>query len=68
MGSSKKTTTNSNLFSSQTLAVIAASCFLQTLQKGSLWAILPTILKASDQATRYGTVLGCANALGLWSI
>ena len=48
-----------------TEALLSASCFLQTLQGGSLWTLLPTLLNASTNASRYGTLIGIASAIGL---
>ena len=50
---------------SYTEIILSLTCFLQTLQKGLLWAILPDLLKASEQASRYGLLIGIASAVGL---
>ena len=47
-----------------TLTIIV---FLDTLVSGSLWAVLPTVLDASSNASLYGIILSVASAVGLLS-
>ena len=58
----KKSSNDPTLF---TESILAVSCFLHTLQSGSTWALLPNLLNATEQASRYGNTIGIASAIGL---
>ena len=46
------------------IAVLSASMLLDTLVVGSLWAVLPSILRSTEQPAAYGRMLGAASLLG----
>ena len=50
-----------------TIAVLSASMLLDTLVVGALWAVLPTLLRSTEQPASYGRLLGAASALGALS-
>ena len=47
------------------LHLLSLSCLLTSIQTGSFMALLPTLLHATENASRYGTIIGCSSAISL---
>ena len=48
----------------RSVAVLSASMLLDTLVVGSLWAVLPSVLRSTAHPAAYGRMLGAASLLG----
>ena len=49
------------------VSLLSVSMLLNAMVSGALWAVLPTILRSTEQPAFYGRLLGAASALGALS-